>query len=161
MRRPDAPVALTIVMTTNVSNCFQQTLQTSSAWIRELAEAVPGADEQQAYHLLCATLRTLRDRLRPEEAVQFGQQLPVLIRGLYYDGWRLADVPTQLRNREEFLADMASRYQMRPIADMEAGVRAVLSVVSRNVDFGESYSLLRTLPMELRQLWPEHIVKAA
>jgi uncharacterized protein (DUF2267 family) len=147
-------------MTANISNLFQQTLQTSSTWIREIAEAVPGADEQQAYHLLCATLRTLRDRLLPEEAVQFGAQLPVLIRGLYYDGWRLADVPVRLRTRQEFLAQVLARYQARPL-DIEAGARAVLAVASRNIDFGETYQILRTLPVDLRQLWPEHMVQAA
>lgn len=140
---------------------FQQTLQSSSTWLREIAEAVPGAEEQQAYHLLCATLRTLRDRLRPEEAVQFGAQLPVLIRGLYYDGWRLADVPTHVRTKHEFLSQVVARYQARPLDDLEAGVRAVLAVASRNIDFGETYSLLRTLPMELRQLWPGHMIEAA
>lgn len=147
-------------MTASISNLFQQTLQTSSTWIREIAEAVPGADEQQAYHLLCATLRTLRDRLLPEEAVQFGAQLPVLIRGLYYDGWRLADVPVKLRTRQEFLAQVLARYQARPI-DIEAGARAVLAVASRNIDFGETYHILRSLPVDLRQLWPEHMVQAA
>lgn len=147
-------------MTPNIANLFQQTLQTSSAWIREIMESVPGADEQQAYHLLCATLRTLRDRLMPEEAVQFGAQLPVLIRGLYYDGWRISDVPVRLRTRQEFLGQVLSRYQARPV-DLEAGVRAVLAVASRNIDFGETYQILRTLPLDLRQLWPEHMVQAA
>ncbi|MCY1059676.1 DUF2267 domain-containing protein [Nannocystis sp. SCPEA4] len=140
---------------------FQETLQTSSKWIREITAALPSADEQQAYHLLCATLRTLRDRLRPDDAIHLAAQLPVLIRGLYYDGWRLSDVPMRIRSRKEFIAHVATRYHARPIEDLEPGVRAVLATLSRNVDLDETTSILRTLPEELRELWPAHLVEAA
>jgi len=140
---------------------FQETLQTSNAWIREITASLAIGDEQQAYHLLCATLRTLRDRLRPDDAVHLAAQLPVLIRGLYYDGWRLSDVPMRIRSRKEFLAHVAARYHARPMADFEPGVRAVLATLSRNIDLNETSSILRTLPEELRELWPSHMVAAA
>lgn len=139
---------------------FQQTLQVSNTWIRRIADLAQ-IDEQQAYHLLCCTLQTLRDRLRPEDAIQLGAQLPVLIRGIYYDGWRLAGVPLQIRNKQHFVALAASRYHARPLDDIEPGIRVVLQVLSSNVDFGEVCSVLTSLPTELRELWPEHVVRAA
>jgi uncharacterized protein (DUF2267 family) len=148
-------------MTSAFYNLFQETLQSTTHWLREIAESVPGIDEQQAYHLLCATLRGLRDRMPVEEAVQLGAQLPVLVRGLYYDGWRPAEVPVRIRSAAEFIANIATRYHARPLANFEDGVRAVLATLSRNVDFGETFSLLRALPHELRELFPEHIVRAA
>lgn len=148
-------------MTSGFYNLFQETLQTTTHWLREIAEATPGVDEQQTYHLLCATLRTLRDRLPVEEAVQLGAQLPVLVRGLYYDGWRPSEVPVRIRSAAEFLVHIGTRYHARPLANLEDGVRAVFAVLSRNVDFGETFSVLRTLPHELRELFPEHIVRAA
>jgi len=148
-------------MSTERAKLFQETLQTSLAWIHELMDEPPLAEEQQAYHVLCATLQTLRDRLSVDEAVQLGAQLPVLLRGLYYDGWRPSQTPTRIRHRDEFLAQVAARYHARPLADLEAGVRAVITVLNRNVSIDEALSVIRVLPDELRALWPEHVVKAA
>lgn len=141
-------------------NLFQPTLQLSTTWVRQIAE-LAGVDEQQACHLLCCTLQTLRDRLRPEEAIQLGAQLPALVRGLYYDGWRLAGVPLQMRNRQHFVALAASRYHARPLDDIEPGIRAVLAVLADNIDLGEVCAVVMALPEELRDLWPEPIVRAA
>lgn len=141
-------------------NLFQQTLQISTAWVRRIGE-LAGIDEQQAYHMLCCTLQTLRDRLRPEDAIALGGQLPPLIRGLYYDGWRLAGVPLQIRNKQHFVALAVSRYHARPLVDIEPGIRAVLEVLSDNVDLGEVCETVLALPAELRDLWPERVVRAA
>lgn len=148
-------------MSTERFTLFQETSQTSSAWIRQIADTLGIDDEQQAYHLLRSTLWALRDRLLPDDAVDLAAQLPVLIRGLYYEGWRLADVPVKLRSRGDFLQRVAAHYRARPLPDLEAGVRAVLSVLGRNIDFGETFALLRVLPEELRDLWPEHMVHEA
>lgn len=148
-------------MSTERSTLFQETLQTSLAWVRELSDRLGLADEQQVYHLLCATLQALRDRLRIDEAAQLGAQLPVLIRGLYYEGWRPSQTPTRIRNREDFLAQVALRYHARPLADQAVGVRAALAVLNNNVSIGEALSVVRTLPEELRDLWPAYVAKAA
>ena len=42
-----------------------------------------------------ATLHALRDRLTVEEAAQFAAQLPMLIRGFYYEGWNPTDKPVR------------------------------------------------------------------
>lgn len=49
-------------------------------------------DRQMAYHALRGVLFTLRDRLTVEEAAHFASQLPLLIRGIFYEGYRSADV---------------------------------------------------------------------
>lgn len=148
-------------MSTERFTLFEETFQTSRQWIRELCEALDTNDEQQAYHALCATLQALRDRLTHEEALQFGAQLPVLIRGLYYEGWRLSETPRKIRDKQDFIALVASRYHARPLADLEAGVRAVFAVISQSVSVGEALSLVRAFPEGLRELWPTHIIKSA
>jgi uncharacterized protein (DUF2267 family) len=137
----------------------QQTLQRSTAWIRRIAD-LARCDEQQAWQLLCCTLQTLRDRMDPEAAIRLGERLPALLRGYYYEGWRLAGVPLQIRNRQHFVALAASRYHAAPLADIEPGIRAVLAVLADNVELDEVYAIVRALPDELREPWPEHVVRA-
>jgi hypothetical protein len=78
---------------------FDETVQLSNLWLNELMAAVGWDDKPRAYRLLCATLHALRDRLSAHEAVQFGAQPPMLIRGFSYDGWRMRDATTVLLTR--------------------------------------------------------------
>ena len=65
---------------------FDKTLQTTHIWLDELMEEI-GPDRQVAWHVLGAVLRAVRDRVPLELAVHLGAQLPLLIRGTYYDQW--------------------------------------------------------------------------
>src|SRR5690606_15573602 len=66
------------IMSSEQFTLFEETLQSSSVWLRELAEGAGEPDERRVYQLLGAALQALRDRLPPEEAVQLGAQLPVV-----------------------------------------------------------------------------------
>ncbi|MBV8106744.1 MAG: DUF2267 domain-containing protein [Hyphomicrobiales bacterium] len=57
----------------------------------------------------------LEIRLTPEQAVHLGAQLPLLIRGFYYDGWRLDKTPADERQPAEFVALVAA--QLPPTSD--------------------------------------------
>jgi len=82
-------------------------------------------DRQLAYAALRATLHALRDRLTVEEAVQFGAQLPMLLRGMYYEGWTPSGKPLQ-EDREEFLAHIQEHFGSN--LDMEPEAWPALSL---------------------------------
>jgi uncharacterized protein (DUF2267 family) len=63
--------------------------------------------KNSAYQALRGTLHALRDRLPKEEAVQLAAQLPLLIKGMYYDGWTLRDKPEKFE-KEEFEKECTS-----------------------------------------------------
>ena len=65
---------------------FDKTLQSTNIWLDEIMEKL-GPDRQVAWHVLSAVLHALRDRLQIGLAVHLGAQLPLLVRGLYYDQW--------------------------------------------------------------------------
>jgi len=66
---------------TSSAHLFASTLQKCDIWFNDiLLELGWPDDKQKAYHCLLSVLRALRDRLRPEDAVNFAQQLPLIIR---------------------------------------------------------------------------------
>src|SRR6185312_14880455 len=83
---------------------FGSTVEKSYSWLHDLMTELGWQDPHRAYRALRAVLHTLRDRLTVDEVAQLGAQLPMLIRGLYYEGWDPSGKPLRERHREQFLA---------------------------------------------------------
>lgn len=133
---------------------FDKTLQTTNIWLDEIMEDI-GPDRQVAWHALGAVLRTLRDRLPLDEAAHFGAQLPLLVRGLYYDQWHPAGKPQKTRRQEEFIAQVSDELSdIRPL-DPKDATRAVFKAVAHHIDRGACRKVEKALPQEIRVLWPE------
>jgi uncharacterized protein (DUF2267 family) len=142
-------------MATARLSVFDKTLQESNLWLKALMESLGTTNRDTAYDALKATLHTLRDRIGPGNAVHLGAQLPMLIRGLYYDGWRPATTPTKERHTADFLDHLSEKLARNSRTDPEAAARAVFYVMWQKIDSGEVAKLLRVLPAELRELWVE------
>ena len=50
----------------------------------------------------------LRDRLGAEEAAQFSAQMPLLIRGMFYEGWQPSQTPNHERDLARFILQIES-----------------------------------------------------
>jgi uncharacterized protein (DUF2267 family) len=131
---------------------FDETVQKTNAWLKHIASS-QGTDRHQAYRALRAVLHCLRDRLPVHEAAQLGDQLPMLIRGIYYEAWHPAGKPTKIRSREEFLGRIAADLSSSG-ADPERAVRAVLQALQDHVAQGEVEDVIQVLPRGIRALWP-------
>jgi uncharacterized protein (DUF2267 family) len=132
---------------------FDETLQKTNIWLKEIMEVL-GPDRHRAYQALRAVLHCLRDRLTVDEAAHLGAQLPMLVRGIYYESWHPAGKPDKVRSREEFLAKVSAHFaNTRPI-NAEHATRAVFHVLQHYVDPGEIEEVMGELPTDLKGLWP-------
>jgi uncharacterized protein (DUF2267 family) len=141
-------------MSTAHHELFGNTLQKTHAWLKELGDELWCRDQQQAYLALRATLHALRDRLTVEEAAHLGAQLPMLIRGFYYEGWSPTGKPLKERHKEEFLAHVEKYSEKDEGVDSERVVRGVFKFLSNRITEGEIEDIKQILPPELRDLWP-------
>ncbi len=140
-------------MSTTGHEAFDRTLQTTHLWLNEIGEAV-GSDKQLEYHALRAVLFALRDRLPVEEAFHLSAQLPLLIRGIFWENYRLADTPERYRSRDDFLEKVAQGLPQAELLDPEICARAVLGVLVKHIQPGEIEHVKQAMPEPVRELFP-------
>jgi len=132
---------------------FNKTLLKTRGWLKDLMEELDWEEPHKAYLALRAVLHVLRDRLTVEEAAQLAAQLPMLIRGFYYEGWDPSGKPLKERHQEEFLSHVKSYFKNDEKIEPERVVRAVFKVLSKHISQGEIEDVKQTLPGKLRILW--------
>jgi uncharacterized protein (DUF2267 family) len=130
---------------------FDKTLQTTNTWLDEITGEL-GPDRHLAWHALAAVLHALRDRLPLEVAVHLGAQLPLLVRGVYYDQWHLGGDVERYRSLEEFLERIGRGLQTtRPVSTLKAA-QAVFAVLARHITDGQLDKVRGALPEDIRAL---------
>jgi uncharacterized protein (DUF2267 family) len=142
-------------MTTTGLDVFDTTLHKTNLWLKDIMVELGTEDRHRAYLALRAAIHAMRDRLSVQAAADLGAQLPMLIRGLYFEGWTPRLVPVKARHKEDFLLMVRARMKDVPLHDYnpEQIARAVLRVITRHTSVGEVEKLKRGLPNELRDLW--------
>jgi uncharacterized protein (DUF2267 family) len=141
-------------MTQTSLDVFERTLHKTNTWLNEVMLALPSPDRRDAYRALRATLHALRDSITLTEAAQLGAQLPMLIRGFYYEGWDPTVTATTRRHKEDFLGRIAQELRGSDVIDPEQAACAVFTVLTRRISEGEIEDVKHVLPSELRDLWP-------
>jgi uncharacterized protein (DUF2267 family) len=131
---------------------FDRTVETTHIWLNEICNDL-GPDKQVAWKVLSTVLHKVRDRLTINLAAHLGAQLPLLIRGVYYDQFEPGKMPSEFRSREEFVAEVAEWLSdTRPVDPNEA-IRSVFRVLSRHLSEGQINKVRDALPKSLRQMW--------
>ena len=133
---------------------FDKTEQKTMHWIKSISANMGSTDMQRSYTILRAVLHATRDRLRTEEAAQFGAQLPMLIRGFYYEGWDPHDKPKKYRHKAQFLEEIHKRVPTLDQTQLERAATAVFETLESEMPGGELEQVRHTFPEELRELWP-------
>ena len=140
-------------MTIGEFKSFDHTVHLTHEWINELTERLDWDDKRRAYRLLRETLQALRDWLGVNEAANLGAQLPMLLRGVFYDGWHPAGTPVKDRSKEDFFARINQAFEKDPIDRPETAVGAVFEFLNKRVSRGEIDDVRNALPKQIRSLW--------
>jgi uncharacterized protein (DUF2267 family) len=141
-------------MNTHQPGVFESTLQKTNLWLKQICELLHWDDHQKAYHGLRAVLHVLRDRLPADEAVHLGAQLPMLVRGFYYDCWKPAATPVKIKTPQEFYDAVRENFTADRNVNPMRLTEAVMKVLAEHVSPSEVEKLRGISPPELRSLWP-------
>jgi uncharacterized protein (DUF2267 family) len=125
-------------------------------WLADLKERAALETHNQAYAMFRAVLIEVRDRLPREDVAAFGDLLPPLVRGLYYEGWSIG-APRPERDPVESVRLRIAAHHTPP----DTIIADVLSLMSRRLEPREGVILKKLLPAELRAFWPARAVPVA
>ncbi|MFE9693762.1 DUF2267 domain-containing protein [Micromonospora sp. NPDC005806] len=142
-------------MAEQMISAFESSLDKTNVMLKEIESAYGWPKEQrnQSYAALRTVLHLLRDRMPVAQSVEFAQQLPVLLRGVYFDGWQPENVPIKL-NRDDFLYEVRQGFPYDVQGGTEQVVQVVLDTLRRHVNQGEWEGVKSTMPKDLVQMIP-------
>ena len=82
---------------------IDHTVHLTHEWINELVARLGWSSKRNALRLMRNTLQHLRDHMLVNETAQFSAQLPLLIRGMFFEGWVPKQTPIKERHAETFI----------------------------------------------------------
>ncbi|SCF13923.1 Uncharacterized conserved protein, DUF2267 family [Micromonospora coriariae] len=142
-------------MADTMISAFESSLDKTNLILKDIESAYgwPKDRRNQSYAALRTVLHLLRDRLPVNESVEFAQQLPILVRGIYFDGWNPSDVPIKL-NRDDFLYEVRQGFPYDVEGGPERVTQVVLDTLRRHVTQGEWQDVKDTMPKDLARMLP-------
>lgn len=144
-------------MSTTGLDAFDRTVQTTNIWLHEIIDDL-GPDHAHAWHVLGGVLRALRDQLPAELAAHFAAQLPLLVRGAFYEAWNPGSQSRKAKNDEEFLAKIEENLRGTRPTNGERAAHSVFAVLARHVDREQLATVRTALSEKVRRLWPEALL---
>jgi len=138
-------------MTITHVDIIDRSVEKTHVWLNDLASELGTEDRQHAYRVLRAFLHALRDHLSVDEAAALGAQLPIFVRGVFYEGWDPSRTPDRTRDLDSFLQRIAREARLAGETEASLAASAANRVLSRHVSPGEAASVLHVLPEHLRE----------
>jgi uncharacterized protein (DUF2267 family) len=108
---------------------------------------------EHSYRVLRAVLHALRDRLTVQESAEFAAQLPTLVRGIYFEGWRPEAVPVKT-NVDEFMERVRRECQLEVKGGTPRLVQVTLRALHRHITPGEWKDVKSSMPKDFESVLP-------
>lgn len=135
---------------------FEKYTQEAKEFIRQLAIALGNPDDTaHAARVTEAFFHTLRERITPEESMHFISQLPMYLKAVYINDWKIGAKLKKYDTKEEFFNSLRT-HTMRTAAvdfpsdeEAEKTLVAVINTLNIYIDEGEMKHVIAQLPFEI------------
>ena len=153
---------------------FDKYIETANRIVNETAHGLgDDRDTDKAYKILKTVFHALRNILTVEESMELISQLPMVMKAVYVDGWKIHRKRRRVTHMGDFLDEVyaevngavyygAPGNELRDFRDEEFIERAVISVFSalrKNIPGGEIEEIKSVLPKELKILCDEPVAE--
>ena len=89
-----------------------------------------------------------------DEMAQFSAQLPLLVRGMFYEGWVPKHTPIKDRSAETFLGVVEEQVGNCGEYRGEDDLKYVFELLNNHVTRGEIEDVRASMPADIRAFWP-------
>jgi uncharacterized protein (DUF2267 family) len=131
---------------------IDRTVEATNHWLGDLASELGTDDRRHAYQVLRAVFHALRDRMGTNESAQLAAQLPLLLRGTYYENWRPGATPQRYHDVDTFLRRIGDEAHLAGETEASFAAAAAWRVLGLHVSEGELDDVLAVLPAPVRDL---------
>ncbi|PTX53827.1 uncharacterized protein (DUF2267 family) [Litoreibacter ponti] len=142
-------------MTAQDLEVIDHSVHLTHEWINELAGRLDWYSKRSVLRLMRVTLHHIRDHLLVDELAQLSAQLPVMIRGFFFEGWVPKATPIKERRADDFIAyidqHMGETTEYRGRED----ITCVFALLNARISRGEVEDIRASLPEAIRDLWPD------
>jgi len=136
---------------------FEKFTQEFEYWLWTIAENMDLDDRPDiAFQALRGVLHAIRDRIIPNEVFDLSAQLPLMVRGVFFEGYNLKDKPDKF-NADEFLEIIEQGFYGNTSVDAETALKAVLKVLYEKVSEGELEDIYSGMPKDIKKLWKDSL----
>lgn len=129
---------------------LDDSMQKTNDWLKEVAENLGTGDREKAYQALRAVLHVLRERLTVEEGADLVAQMPLVMKGIFYDGFRPGKGLEKIKTKEEFFQRVEEQSKGFNDIDGALASRAVFRVMEKKISEGEIVDIESILPQDLK-----------
>lgn len=136
---------------------FERYAAEGNRFINEVAREL-GTDRAQAARITRAVLHAIRDRLPPDDAIEFAQGLPMVLKGIYIDRYDISKTPLRIRDKRVFIEFIRRKAGLTAFIDFPGqqsvirALQAVFYVLQRNMSYGQVEQIKQLLNRELVEL---------
>ena len=138
---------------------FNKYVQKGEEFINDVAIEIGDPDDKaRTGRIMRAVLHAFRDCVTPVESLQLISQLPMLIKAIYVDGWKIRNDGQRMRHLRDFIeavreADgIENNYDFVTDYEVQEAIQAVFRVIKNHVSQGEIHDVIAVLPAELKSL---------
>jgi uncharacterized protein (DUF2267 family) len=140
-------------------NAFDKHCQEANRFIKNIAIQLGTPDDTgHAVRVLKCIFKALRRKLIPDESLHIVSQLPLLLKGMYVDGWDINEPISEAQTFEEFLNDIRNNTEGEEGEDFDDDeqarkkITAVFNVLKEFISDGELDYIHDELPKEVAEM---------
>jgi uncharacterized protein (DUF2267 family) len=135
---------------------LDRAVQIAILWLNDIQAELQWEDREVVYKTAKAVLQTIRDRLPYEELFHFSTNLPIVFKGMLFDGYNPTEsAKYKAKTLQEFYELIQLHYDptRQNIIGAQEATFAVINTLFNKIGEGEMKKVADTMPQKLKPLF--------
>jgi len=137
---------------------FEKYAAKGNEFLNKLAAHLNDSENRdRAGRVLRSVLKALRSRLTVEESLQLIAQLPMAIKSVYVEGWKLHQEFIRIKTMDDFCEEVMKEDGLAAWRDFSSkeeateAIEAVMKTLADYVTAGELHDMIDQMPQEIKR----------